>query len=88
MEDGNSILDLKRSRYPCQKLDETERISEHLQVRNALHNFGEKRVSYELTKLANLRKKADYEPYKDLTPQDISNAINHMEKIFNHLKFD
>ena len=87
MEDGNSILDLKRSRYPCQKLDETERISEHLQVRNALHNFGEKRVSYELTKLANLRKKADYEPYKDLTPQDISNAINHMEKIFNHLKF-
>ena len=30
-------------------LDETERISEHLQVRNALHNFGEKRVSYELT---------------------------------------
>ena len=69
-------------------LDVDERISEHLQIRNALHNFGEKRISHDLTKLANLRRKADYEPFIDLTPQDVSNAINYMEKIFNHLKFE
>ncbi|MBQ6344602.1 MAG: HEPN domain-containing protein [Methanobrevibacter sp.] len=47
-----------------------------------------KKRKEENIKLANLRKKADYEPYQDLTPQDVSDAINHMEKIFDHLKFD
>ena len=65
-----------------------DRISEHLQVRNALYNFGEKRIRVDLGKLASLRKKADYEPYMDLTPDDVSNAINHMERIFNSLKFE
>ena len=69
------------------KLSPDERISEHLQVRNALYNFGEKQVKYELSKLANLRQKADYDPFRNLTSQDVSNAIQHMEKIFNTLKF-
>ena len=69
-------------------LDPNERISEHLQVRNALYNFGQKQVKYELSKLARLRKKADYDPFSDLTPEDVSNAIHHMEKIFDHLKFE
>ena len=63
-------------------------ISEHLQVRNALYNFGEDFVSWQLLKLSNLRKKADYDPYRDLTPEDVSNAIDHMELIFNQLKFE
>lgn len=72
---------------PVTKLDPDERISEHLQVRNALYNFGEKQVKYELSKLANLRQKADYDPFSDLTSKDVSDAIQHMEKIFNHLNF-
>ena len=68
--------------------DTTEIISEHLQVRNALYNFGEKRIKNELKKLSFLRKKADYDPYNDLTLNDVSNAINHMEAIFNNLNFE
>lgn len=83
------LEDVKKFKpLPLEKLDAEEKISEHLQVRNALYNFGQKRVRSDLVKLANLRKKADYEPYQDLTPQDVSDAINHMEKIFDHLKFD
>lgn len=73
---------------PIMQLDPEERISEHGQVRNALYNFGEKVISDELSKLASLRKKADYDPFRDLTPEDVSNAIHHMEKIFSHLKFE
>ena len=65
-----------------------ERISEHVQVRNALFNLGEKRIEEKLSKLANLRKKADYDPFTDLTPQDVSDAVGYMNSIFNHLKFD
>ena len=68
--------------------DDEEKVSEHLQVRNALYNFGEKRMKKELSQLAGLRQKADYDPFIDLTPTDVSNAIYHMEQIFNHLKFE
>lgn len=37
--------------------DDEVRISEHLQVRNALYNFGEKIAKTDLDKLARLRKK-------------------------------
>lgn len=74
---------------PIWAFDNNEkRINEHTQVRNALHNFGKETQSSELSKLAKLRKKADYNPFLDLTPKDVSNAIEHMEKIFNHLKFE
>lgn len=65
-----------------------ERISEHVQVRNALKDFGKNIIGYKLSKLSESRKKADYEPYTDLTPTDVSDAINHMEQIFNRLKFE
>ena len=65
-----------------------ERISEHVQVRNALKDFGKKTIGYKLSKLSELRKKADYDSYVDLTPNDVSDAVNHMEQIFNRLKFE
>lgn len=73
---------------PLIELEVGEKISEHKQVRNALKNFGENRIQGELLKLSYLRKKADYEHYMDLTPDDVSNAIHHMERIFNSLKFE
>ena len=73
---------------PVMELNPDERISEHLQVRNALCNFGERKVKYELTKLAKLRKKADYDPFVDLTQDDVSSAIGHMQMIFAGLRFE
>lgn len=84
-------LDYEKNFKPISINDFEEKekfISEHKQVRNALSNFGEGIVSYDLSKLAKLRKKADYEPFQDLTPNDVSNAISHMGRIFNHLKFE
>lgn len=68
--------------------DGEERISEHVQVRNALFNFGQKRIEEKLFKLSALRKKADYNPFMYLTPKDVSDAIEYMENIFSHLKFE
>lgn len=42
----------------------------------------------ELFNLFKLRIKADYNPFMDITSEEVNNAIHHMEKIFNHLKFD
>ena len=67
--------------------DDEKKISEHVQVRNALFNFGEKIAEEKLSKLAGLRKKADYNPFVDLTSREVSDAIDYMEKIFNQLKF-
>lgn len=64
-----------------------ERISEHKQIRNALYNLGEKNIESELGKLALLRKKADYEPFIDITPNEVQDAVTHMQNIFNHLTF-
>ena len=63
-------------------------ISKHKQVRNALYNFNQPKMGSELNKLFRLRFKADYEPFIDITPTEVSDAINSMEKIFNHLKFE
>lgn len=73
---------------PIMELDPEERISEHRQVRNALSNFGEDRVTDKLYELAKLRRKADYDPFVDLKPEEVTDAVHHMEKIFNHLKFE
>ncbi len=63
-------------------------ISEHKQVRRALFNFGEKKVKSELTKLSKLRKKADYDPFVDISPEEVDDAIEHMKNIFKLLKFE
>ena len=55
---------------------------------NALFDFGEDETKTELTKLAALRKKADYEPFKDISPDEVNEAIEHMENIFDRLKFE
>ena len=67
---GLWLEDIKHFRpIPILELDPEEIISEHEQVRNALYNFGENRMSDELSKLAKLRKKADYDPFSDITPK-------------------
>lgn len=63
-------------------------ISEHKQVRRALFNFGEKKVKSELTKLSKLRKKADYDPFADISPKEVNDAIEHMKNIFKLLEFE
>ncbi len=63
-------------------------ISEHKQVRNALYNFNEKKIGSNLTKLFKLRKKADYNPFSEITLSEVKDAINHMKIIFNDLEFD
>ena len=50
--------------------------------------IGEEDSKTSLKKLAELRNKADYHPDTKLTSKDLTQAINHMEKIFNNLKFD
>lgn len=60
----------------------------HKQIRNALYNFNEKQMSAELNDLFNLRHKADYEPFLDISAKEVEDSISHMEKIFGHLKFE
>ena len=64
-----------------------EQIGEHKQVREALFDFGEENMKTELTDLYKLRIKADYNPFVNISPEEVTNAIKHMKKIFNHLKF-
>lgn len=83
-------LDYVKNFRPIHIMDlkPNERISQHQQVRNALYNFGETLMSDELYKLAKLRQKADYDPFRDITSEEVNDAVRHMEKIFNHLKFE
>lgn len=73
-------------KHPWEFKKGEKHIGEHKQIRNALYDHGEKETEYLLKKLAKLRKKADYYPYKEITPYDINTSIKHMEKIFNCLK--
>lgn len=68
--------------------DNEKKISKHKQIRNALYNFNEREMSAELNDLFNLRHKADYNPFIDLTSKEVKDSITHMEKIFDHLKFE
>lgn len=76
-----------RIKHPWEFEKGQKRDGEHKQVRTALYDFGEDVMQTELENLAKLRNKADYYPHKKISPEDISNAIDHMETIFNHLKF-
>lgn len=46
-------------------------VTEHAQARIALKNYGEGYIGNYLKKLANLRNKADYHPYKELSSSDV-----------------
>lgn len=63
-----------------------EEMGEHKQVRKALYRFGQKTAQKELSKLAFLRNMADYNPFCDISSQDVDEAISHMEKIFKQLE--
>lgn len=84
------LEDIKKFKikHPWEFNDNEKQIGEHKQVREALRIFGEKNIQSELNDLFDLRIKADYEPFIDITPEEVSDAIHHMEKIFNHLKFE
>ena len=70
------------------QFDENEKsISKHKQIINALYNFNEPKMGSQLSQLFDLRHKADYESFIDITPDEVKDAIHHMEKIINHLKF-
>ncbi len=60
-------------------------VSEHKQIRDALKNEGESKISNRLYKLSELRSIADYEPFSDLTDDDLNRAINLMEYIFKEI---
>ena len=66
----------------------SEFITEHAQARIALKKYGEEYLGNYLKKLAELRNKADYYPYDDLTSSDVDKAIGYMESIFQGLNFD
>lgn len=60
-------------------------VSEHKQIRDALKNEGESKISNRLYKLSELRSIADYEPFSDLMDDDLNRAINLMEYIFKEI---
>ena len=63
-------------------------ISEHKQIRNALSNYDKDLISFDLKKLFKLRQKADYDPFVDITKNEVNDAINYMENIVNNLNFE
>lgn len=84
------LEDIKRFKpLSSWEFSENERnISKHKQIINALYNFNEAKIESQLSQLFDLRIKADYEPFIDITSEEVTDAIHHMEKIFSHLKFD
>ena len=58
------------------EFDENEKkISKHRQIRNALYNFNEPKMGSKLDKLFDLRFKADYMPFTEITPEEIEESI-------------
>lgn len=84
------LEDIKRFKpLSSWQFNENEKnISKHKQIINALYNFNEPTLESQLSQLFDLRIKADYEPFIDITSKEVTDAIHHMEKIFNQLKFE
>lgn len=73
---------------PPEDFDKNERfITEHKQVRDALKEKNFPAISYELADLAILRKKADYDPFLDISDDELSDAMESMGIIFEKLSF-
>lgn len=62
-------------------------ITEHTQVRRKLKDVGKVTVSNNLFKLATLRKKADYEPFQEISKDELEDAVYLMNSIFQNLTF-
>ena len=70
------------------EFDKNKKImGEHKQVREALYKFGEEEAQQNLSDLASLRKKADYEPFTEISPKELDDAIENMKEIFSQLEF-
>ena len=76
-----------KPKAPWEFDEDEKRRGEHKQVRDALFDFGQKIAQKELSDLASLRKKADYNPFYDISPKEVNSAIEHMENIFRQLEF-
>ena len=73
---------------PPEDFDKNERfITEHKQVWDALKEKNFSAISYELADLAILRKKADYDPFLDISDDELSDAMESMGIIFEKLSF-
>lgn len=73
---------------PPEDFDKNERfITGHKQVRDALKEKNFSAISYELADLAILRKKADYDPFLDISDDELSDAMESMGIIFEKLSF-
>lgn len=75
-----------KSKEDCE-IDGEIFVSEHKQVRDALKDYDESTVSNRLYKLSELRSTADYEPFTDLTDDDLNRAMKLMEYIFDNIQF-
>lgn len=67
--------------------DDEEYITGHKQVRLALKEKGLNNISSALYDLLELRKIADYEPLREISDDEVSEAMETMEFIFNKLVF-
>lgn len=67
--------------------DDEDFITEHKQVRDALKEKNFSAISSELTVLAMLRQKADYDPFSDISDDELSSAMESMRIIFKKLSF-
>ena len=63
-------------------------ITEHKQVRDKLEDINQHSVESMLYTLFDLRKKADYDPFQDISEEELDDAMYLMEKIFETLNFN
>lgn len=62
-------------------------ISGHIQVLNALFKYEKKSANKNLSRLKDLRTKADYHLESKISNNEVKNSLVFMENIFNDLKF-
>lgn len=73
---------------PLEDFDEDEKfVTEHKQVREVLKEKNFSAVSSELAELSMLRKKADYDPFSDISDHELDDAMDSMRIIFEKLSF-
>ena len=65
-----------------------EFVTEHKQVRLMFKDLNQIDVYISLFNLLNLRKKADYEPFSNISDDELNKAMGIMESIFQNLDFD
>ena len=63
-------------------------VTEHKQVRLMFSDLKENNVGISLLNLFYLRKKADYEPFSNISDDELNKAMGIMESIFQNLDFD